>query len=178
MATSLTLNEERQGAKARSNLDVNFPQHTISLQGDAFKLLPTLDQYSEMVRQTIRQHAEELPVSWAPRSLSGFLKTRRSAFGLSQSYLTTLCRFLSWNKLSVEMPRVPTPAGAQTVLCTQRGVPAFTSLTSSGTPSRGNAGQQPQIHYVSLSFPAPIRKLSLCKFNDGDHGGKTSCIKI
>lgn len=49
MANSLKENEERQGAGPGSNLDVNFPQHTSSVQGDAFKLLRTLNQYAEVV---------------------------------------------------------------------------------------------------------------------------------
>lgn len=52
-----------------------------------------------------------------------------------------------------------------------RGALPLASLTSEGT------GTAPQKR-GARSFPEPIRKLSLCKFNDGNHGGKTSRIKI
>lgn len=35
----------KKRCRARSNLDVNFPQHATSVQGDAFKLLRTFNQY-------------------------------------------------------------------------------------------------------------------------------------
>lgn len=61
MAKSLKQNEERQGVSSEQ-FRCKFPQHTISVQGDAFKLLRTLNQYSEIVGQTI-QHAEQQPLS-------------------------------------------------------------------------------------------------------------------
>lgn len=62
--------------------------------------------------------------------------------------------------------------GVQAALFTHRWEepPPLASFTS-----RGNRDSR---EHSVRGFPAPIRKPSLCKFNDGDHGGKTSCIKI
>lgn len=131
------------------------------------------------MQNSCRSHRCQGP--WMPF----LLKRHWSPFSLSQPHLIVLIAAFSHDtKFSAGVPRAQSPAGAQTVPCIYRRrkrrtlpLPPLTSLTSSGTPSQGN-GDSHKYSAVSLGFPAPIRKLSLCKFNDGDHGGKTSCIKI
>lgn len=157
-----------------------FPSTYNLSQGEAFKLLPRLNQYCETVGQAFNMQSNrcfhEPQGLWMP-----FFKKHIDRPSVPRSLLwQSSAASLMTGKFLLKCQGWSSSRGSNCGVCAHRwtgGVPSlhfFNKLRDSEERERG----QTLIHCVSRRSPAPIRKLSLCKFNDGDRGGKTSCFKI